>query len=240
MIVRASLDRLTKVKSFGSVKMIGITTLQKLIETYPKSKEILDIFQKETYKLKSPVFGAGLIVFNTNFIDKNTFIKLKQIFNNKKFSGSEEIVLNLFFYKKWKKLPLIYNVSPNHLKNFFNIKWNDKAIILHFARMDNLPEERPWHPIHPFYKEWKSNLDKAELIDLNNIPKGKKWNKFRIYWNSLYLWIKRYIPTPFYRFKEIFSYIKSNLNKFIGKIGIFLKKYNPQLYHKLKKIKDGK
>jgi len=248
IIVRASLDGLTKVKGFGSVKIIGVT-LQKLIKTYFKnisresaSEKTLDILQKEDYKLKSPVFGAGLIVFNTDIIDKNTFIELKQIFKHKKFPGSEEIVLNLFFYNKWKKLPLIYNVYPNHLKDSFNIllnpnhlkdsfnilKWEDRAIILHFAITDNLPKERPWHPINPFYEEWKSNLERAELIDLKNIPKGKKWSKFRIYWNSLYLRI-RSIPHFLYTF----------FDRLIGKFGIFLKKYNPELYHKLKKFLDS-
>jgi len=241
IIVKASLDRLTKVKSFGAVKMRGITTLQKLIETYPKSKEILDILQKEAYKLKSPAFVAGVMVFDTNITDKNAFIELKQIFEHKKFSGSEEIVLNLYFYKKWKRLSLVYNVSPNHMRNSFNIlKYKDKAIILHFARFDNLPEERPWNPVNPFYEEWKSNLERAELIDLKNIPEGIKWSKLQIYWNSLYLWIKRYIPAPSYRFKKISFYIINTPDKIIGKFGIFMKKHNPKLYHKLKKIKDGK
>jgi len=230
IIVRASLDRLTKVKGFGAVLDLGLLKIAKNINQRNK-KLFLEI--QKNYQLNTQSFNAGVLIFNTDIISKNSFTELRRLF--KKYSQisiwAEQAVFNLYFYKKWKRLPLVYDVLVSYLSYVKNLK----GIILHFVGFGN---KKPWDITNSFYEEWKSNLERAELIDLKNIPKGKKWSKFCIYWYSLYLWIKRYISILFYR--KIFFYITYNLNRFIGKFGIFLKKHNPKLYHKLKKIKDGR
>jgi hypothetical protein len=98
---------------------------------------------------------------------------------------------------------------------------------LHFIRLNN-HNTRCWDKENYFYEEWKSNLDKAEFIDLNNIPEGKKWGSIKIQICSLSIIICL-------KFKKILHFIKYAPNKILGKVGIFLRKYNPQIYIKLKK-----
>ena len=81
-----------------------------------------------------------------------------------------------------------------------NVK-NLKGIILHFVGFGN---KLPWDIANSFYEEWKSNLDRAELIDLDNIPEGKKWDKFHIYLYSLDILIRKYFRNPLSQ-KNIFS-----------------------------------
>ena len=62
-------------------------------------------------------------------------------------------ILNLFFYKKWQKLSVIYNVFPYYWNKFYKMKTeNIDGVLLHFAG------ETPWKKPHdinnPFYCEF--------------------------------------------------------------------------------------
>jgi len=260
IIVRASIDELTKTTAFSSPK-----TLKKYFIVYfylSDSKELPIL--KEEYGLKrlfKPAFNSGVMSFNTSIIKDDTFDNLMTIFKKyANISNGDDSILNLFFYNQWIPVPLVYNVRVYHL-GFIK----RQGIILHFERPSRTSEKntKPWDEGTPFYKEWKSNLDRAEFIDLNRIQKGKKWTPLKIKSYSLILNINVYVilyiniifdrlkafflnkikPFFIYNVKSFFSYkvrfffiyVLKTPDRLIGRIGFFIKKYNPDLYDKLKK-----
>jgi len=253
IIIRASLDKLIKLKGFWATDLLDNA---KLSAQFADNK-IPEIIKKE-YNLDEPSFNPGVIAFSTDIINDNSFRDIKRLSDTyREISNGDEGIFNLFFYKKWKKLPFSYNVWPGRINLRFNIKReNVRGIVLHFVGGTGKDNLKPWDKEDFFYKEWKSNLDKAELIDLNNIPKGKKINSFRIFLYSSYMHIKPYLSinfslNGFYHFyfkikkiiiqalfliKKLFHFLKYLPDRFIGKFGIFLKKHNPNLYTKLKNI----
>lgn len=216
--VRASLDELTKIMGFGAVADFP----KKLKEQFTRSRKYRTIFTKLTryYNLKEESFNCGVIIFNTGIIKKDIFSKLKSLLEeyNKVSCFNEQSILNLFFYKKWKKLPLIYNLFPYALIDGYFVRPKKvKGIILHYQ------EFKPWVTKDFFYEEWRKNLEKCELINLKQTQIPSKWNNKEIKEYSLYF--KRKIPIFF-------------LCRCIGLFGIFLKEHSPKLYLKLKKLKD--
>ena len=92
----------------------------RMIDQFKKNKRSENLLLKKLEErrvcLNEKVFNSGVFVFKTGIIKKNTFDKLMEIL----YSFSEEIlladqpVLNICFYKKWKSLPIIYNIWPVH------------------------------------------------------------------------------------------------------------------------------
>lgn len=257
IIVRAPIDRLIETKAFSSPK-----TCKKYFIIYfscNDSKEFLKL--KEEYgikRLNKPAFNSGVISFNTSIIKDDTFDKLMAIFRKyASISNGDDSILNLYFYDQWIPLPLVYNVRINH----FVLKKICKAVILHFERPSRIGDEndKPWDYGSPFYKEWKTNLEKAEFIDLNKIQKAEKWANSKIVFYSLLLNIESFIKLYFYliyakfikgpfrfcfykligffRYKSIplLRYVIKTPERLIGIVGAVLKKYKPELYNKLKK-----
>lgn len=227
-LIRASLDELIKVKGLAAVKELGVLNLssqftsQKNIEE--KTSPIFRELRKE-FNLKTSMFNTGILVINTNLINADTSNKLNQLFNKYQevMTGSDQAAFNLMFYKRWQKLSPIYN--SRYLSgslNWWHIKLEKiKGIIIHFPGKD-----KPWLSSNYFYQEWKANLDKADKIDLNNIPKGNNWTKWQARNYSMYL-----------SFRYIFVYVYYFIDIKVGKIGIVLKKYSPRLYWALKRLK---
>ena len=231
MIIRASLDDLTKIKGFAAVHE------GRLLNNFLKNIHLkLEGISKksynkllENYNLNEPIFNAGVMAFNTSIIKKDTFSKLQKLLNQyiEITTAMEESILNLYFYKKWEKLPIVYNINPYHLINFKNIKPEKiKGIIFHFRN------HKPWNSKNYFYEEWKNNLNKAEHIDLkkSRVQNIKKWAEKDIKKYSLYLKNKNF------SYKYFFYKIKIFIDRIIGLIGIFLKRNHPRLYWKLKKM----
>jgi hypothetical protein len=110
---------------------------------------------------------------------------------------------------------------------------------LHFVGGGIFGENKPWHISHPFYNEWKNNLEKADLIDLKNIPNVKKWSLFKIRKENKHL-SRLYNLSPLYLILVRFIYpMIRTINNLLGRIGLFLELISPKLYKLLKKIKNG-
>jgi len=244
IIVRGSLEKLTKLKGFGAFqgndgclhhqfykkfveesiysvsKHVGITD-----EEYEKTFNKL----KKEYNLKKPLFNAGVFVFNTDIINKNTFQELKDLFYNygKISAFAPQGELNLYFYKKWEKIPSIYNVNPYYLNHNYKISLDKiNGAILHFSGSNSMG--KPWEIINPYYLEWKDNFNKAESINLKKSQQSKK-------------------NASDYKIENIRFHLYSNYGKTIQKIdriigvfGIFLKNEFPQIYKIAKKYKKIK
>ncbi len=245
IIVRASLDKLAKTTGFNAVTDMDGPKLKNQITEKSKS-----IFLERKFRLNAKFFNAGVMAFSTDIIKEDSFSKLKELFlEYKQFSKfGEQLILNVYFYKKWKKLPLVYNLWPYYLNFYYDLKLRTiQAIIFHFIGIDDKKEFRPWDPFNPFYPEWKSNLEKAELIDLNKIPEGKKWSSFKIYSYSFYLnrkILRKKLPILIEKIvlskRKIVSWVKYVIgtpDRIIGQIGILIKKHNPDMYYKLKGVK---
>ena len=249
IIVKASLERLTKIKYFGAVRDLYYNRLATQFYNPQKNQ-----FNNITYNFNVPAFNSGVFSFRTDLITPDTFSELDILFKDhfSEFRFLDQATLNLYFYKKWKKLPLIYNLFMIFLN--YKIPYKLKYILIHFI---TCPDLCPlWDPKNPFYQEWKTNLERAEFIDINKIQKVKKWDILKIeYYNSLLniYFFKLFAPHKLrsffvyklrsffvYRLKSFFLYLLNSPGRLIGKIGNFIKKINPGLYHKLRKMKGGK
>ncbi|MBR9706046.1 hypothetical protein GOV14_03365 [Candidatus Pacearchaeota archaeon] len=220
IIIRASLENLTKIKTFAAVQdNPNFSRLEDQLKNTKKlDQQVFNEIQKK-YNLDNPAFNAGVMVFNTDIIKDSTFNNIIDLFKKYKIIKDfpEQSRLNLFFYKKWEKLPIVYNFRPHTLIRKNLQKNKIKAIILHFTK------NKPWDSKDFFNKEWDYNLKKAELIDLKKPQKPKIWTKQQI---------KKYSS---YIEKRLVSY---NLKGIIGQVGIFIEKISPKVYFKLKKIKQ--
>jgi lipopolysaccharide biosynthesis glycosyltransferase len=287
IIVRASLDDLTMVKGFGAVTEAWNNRLsyqiieKKFIElekrgTDEKTFDKLSDELKKNYQLNRQTFNSGVMAFNTDIIKEDTFLELNNLF--KKYSkisfGVDQLIFNLFFYKKWKKLFWVYNIYPLELRYRCGIHPKKiRGIIVHF--IDIQPSKKcriwdkkwkktlgkPWNRGSPFYQEWQDNFKNAELINLTERPLAKKiWAAREIYLCVLYLnlmsvlyylwiislayrilpYIKQQMQQMTQQIQHMIQHMTQQIHRGLGAIGIFLKKHNPNLYFKLKKIMHKK
>ncbi len=183
IMVRASLDALNEVKGFAAVRDSAGPLLNQFVNENDKNSVLFHKLRKN-YDLQEPSFNAGVMVFSTDIIKNDTFFQLKKIIQKyeKIRITSDQMCFNLLFNKKWQKLPIAYN----SLFFVFNAAYQEeinkgglKTIVLHFAR--GLRDLLNMNMKNVFYKEWRENLYKAELIDLNNVlPPKEIWTNKRI------------------------------------------------------------
>ncbi len=235
IIIRASLGRLLEVKEFASVKDVFSSKLEgeiikkkKIISRGVSISEfkILTLSLKKKYNLKIHNFGAGMFVLNTHLIKNETFNEIKKIIDDyhKIAVNADQFALNLYFYKKWQKLPAVYDFYIYKDKNQWNLAFNKlQSIVIHFCT------RKPWITNSYFYKEWLSNYNKSSQIDLNKIPAGLVWTPTRIFFYGLYLTIREKICS--------INRIKYFLIKIYFKVVIFCEKKFPKSFLLLKRAK---
>jgi len=131
------------------------------------------------YSLTATAFNTGFFAFNTAIIDSTTQPRLKLILDKyMEFSRfGEQLCMNLFFYKNWEQLPMEYNLFATYLTDQQRLSRHlVDGVVLHFPRFGDETNCRCWNKENVFFDEWNSNLQRAELIDLNRIPKpGNRW-----------------------------------------------------------------
>jgi len=224
--VRASLEELTKVNGFAAAG--GWGHLSKLFMTlhYLKIKKInLNLFSelKRDYILESASFKSGLMALNTDVIKKDTFPKLRKLFNSyNEIIYGDEAILNLYFYRKWTRLPNVYNVdvrySPANLEKIKSKKI--QGITLHLGKV---------YSKNYFYEEWKNSLRRAELIDLKRISlPSKKFTEDEIRYNQ------KLLEQRTFSMKNLVSSAEFSADRLLGLCGLFLKYNHPKLYLQLK------
>jgi lipopolysaccharide biosynthesis glycosyltransferase len=224
IIVRGSLDELTKIKGFAAPNATNINLKKCFL--YPKRSLYKRLIKR--YPLTGSAFNSGVMAFSTDVIKEDSFSKLiefMRLYGSLNLDGDEP-TFNLLFYKQWKKLPWIYNLYPHDLQYRCHIQPDKiKGIIIHFVESC-----KPWDRRSFFYKEWQENLRKAELINLGaRPPAAKRWTAIEIQLDVLYLNFK---PAPFLMPRQV--------DRLMGLVGIFLKKHNPDLYFKVKKVMHNK
>lgn len=222
IIVRASLKDLARVKTFASPHLMG-DRLKFFL--HPDGNGALYKSLEEKYDLDSMPFNSGVMAFPTKIIDDGLFDILLNTFNEyRDIISGDDPVFNLVFYKKWAKLPLVFDIAPETIEAKTGInKHLLKGIIFHFKDGELNDKQSP------FYSEWNINLIRADKIDLKMRQRGYSWGKFKIFHYSLYLNAK-------YRFRSSFQYIRNIPDRLAGTIGSFLKKNSPGMYFRFKKI----
>ncbi len=236
IIVRGSLKGLTNVKGFASPNIIG----DRLRYFYYNDTDTM-LYSKleKEIDLDSKAFNCGVMAFSTDIIHEDLSEKLMGIFNAyQKISSGADPTLNQYFYKSWKKLPVIYDITPENIEKYTGIPATKiKGIIIHLKDHELADEQKS------FYKEWKASLEKADGIDLNKVPKGIKWNIFqKVYHSGIIefkysLYLFHYKSSHFlkYKIKPRLAYIIKTPDRLVGFSGGILKKICPSLYRKLKK-----
>lgn len=228
IMVNASLNKLLKKKGFNAVKDLPNPRIYgHFRKKNSKNKKYFDKIEKK-YDLNSPAFNVGVMSFETDIIERNTFSELKDLL--KKYHQilllPEQAILNIYFSENWNRLPFVYNSftyfflknNPNPLKI--------KAIILH-----SVYKYKFWIQSSPFFEKWSLSLKKADFINFNIPQKAKIWKPFSVYLFSFIYELTYY----FYLFKDKKrNKLKQNVKKNIGKGGLYLRKYFPRTYFYLK------
>jgi len=230
MIVKGSLDDLKRVRGFGAVldHLVVNGLIDQFIIPSQMGKKTFNKLKK-MYDIKTLTFKSGVMAFSSDVIKKDIFPKLIKLFKCytklTKSGNLDQPIFNLFFYKKWEELPILYNLDIKDFK-FINYK-KTKAIVIHFSESYKLG-----HHQNPIYEEWNSNLEKANKINLNKIPvPHKRFTQSEIKNYSHYLKIR-----SIFSFPNWIPFIDYQ----IGLIGIFLYDKFPKLYFILKKLKNKK
>lgn len=187
IIVKTSLSPLADLEGFNAVKEIPLGKP-------PVENSVL------SPKINGEIFNAGVFVFSTDIIKESDFSKLEGLFLKYKDSvGSDQEIFNLFFEQKWSQLPLFYNLNVYKVTGRYLFFKRRLRGILHF-----IGESKPWKKNNPFYKEWLSNLNRADKIDIrkryeiNKLPddainRYSNLFKMMIYLFSPILLIDKYI-----------------------------------------------
>jgi lipopolysaccharide biosynthesis glycosyltransferase len=178
------------------------------------------------------------MAFNTDIISENDFQNLKKLFFHYQniLYISEETVLNVYFYDKWQELSQVYNICPSYEIYHSKCGPDDlKGIVLH--TYSSFSGGKPWSPKSPLNLEWKTNLGKAELIDiLNPQTPNKILSKGEEAENDFYL--KNLHKRDLYKYCRYKIYYYYRYNKYRLRAGVFLKNNYPQIFKLQRKLRN--
>jgi len=177
IVVRGSLDTLAQAEGFAAARILNLarTLLKGQFQDPNKHNRCLFGELRRRCDLNKPAFNSGVMAFNTDIISEDDFQNLKDIFFRFKdiLFISEETVLNIYFYDKWLELSQVYNICPSYEIYHSECSPDDlKGVILH--TYSNFPGGKPWNPKSPLNSEWKTNLNKAYIMDIANPQPARK------------------------------------------------------------------
>lgn len=237
IMVRASLNRLTKLKGFfasdnSQLKHRIITPFEMKLRGINTN---LPQELKNKFDINKNTFCSGIMIFSTDIIKEDTFPKLKSLSDRygKISSCWEELALILLFNNQRKRLLTPYTIVPHKVQLYCDLTQEEiKGIILHFC------EEKPWIKNNFFYKGWNRNLNRANLIDLKKRPTAKNiWSQQEIISYDEYIKNKITINRSRKNPKKPKIKLFFKINKIFGRGNLFLKKYFPRIHLLIKKFK---
>lgn len=136
--IQGDINKLREVKAFSAVPYKSYRLNQCFLnKETSKFKELTDKFDLDVIPL-----NTGVMAFPSSIITETTFNDIIELYDKYKnvVYGDDEI-LNLFFYKKWKKIKITYNFDKENYKKFL---------------ISSKPP-RILHHIHD--KEWQNAVD---------------------------------------------------------------------------------
>jgi lipopolysaccharide biosynthesis glycosyltransferase len=210
IIVFTSIDFLVNVETFSAATDMYYNQLKSQIQK-PLTNQEFGL----KYSLRSKVFNSGVFSFNTEIIKDNTFELLIGLSNKYlKFARyPDQLILNLYFYEKWKILPVVYNTYAT-FHDFRFPRFLKVPIIHFFARIkDDAGLFNPvWNHKNLYYSIWKKNLDNFDGIDLSTRENSQIYSRLQRWFNSFVL------KTIIYK-KRLGRILK----RLIGRFGDFVK-----------------
>jgi len=229
LIVNCSLDVFldtNKMSALGNFSYPSFkqTKLKHFFKFY-KLRQASQLRDLKVFGRNLPILSSGFFIIDTDIITNQTFEDLKQLFYKYQndVGGIDELVLSMYFAGQWDSLSPIYCLHHNHLIDY-QIKLNGiKSVTTHF-----ISHQKSLDYCGSIYNTWKNNLNKADLIDLNNrLDPVAIWSRSDMKKNY-YRLIMRTMPIR----------LRLLLNKISGMFGIILKKLLPSLYYFLIKFKN--
>jgi lipopolysaccharide biosynthesis glycosyltransferase len=126
--IQGDINKLSRVKTFCAVPYDAYRLNALFLNREsPIYKELLKNFDLNVVPLNS-----GVMAFPSSIINKNTFEDMIALYRKYKYiMYSDDEVLNLFFYKKWKKLKITYSYDLEHYRDYL-IK-NKPPRIIHYV-----------------------------------------------------------------------------------------------------------
>jgi lipopolysaccharide biosynthesis glycosyltransferase len=206
VLVRASIEKIADVKGFAAVHDFSSLRNQFFGDT--------NKLHQNAYDLERPAFNTGFMVFDTNVITENMFEEMKALFE--KYASisrwGEQGLLNLFFYKRWKRLPALYNIHYKFFIDRLKMKPEKiKGVMVHLLE-GNIPRK----PQDDFYDEWMDNLKRADDIDLDKrLPAAGNWTSLQAQLYFLGIIIRH--PDYYWWFFKLFINNYFYLLYFLGK-----------------------
>jgi hypothetical protein len=240
IIVRASLERMVANGGFLAPNATGVNLKKEF-----SKKRNPEIFRelRRNYPLRGCSFNTGVFAFDGADIKDDTFQKILGLYG--KFgalnSYGEEGTFNLFFRRKWKMLPIVYNAYPQYMDDSYGIKSEHlRAVILHFVE-----SEKPWNRESPFHAEWERNFKNAERIDLNArrepaarwTPEDEKGFARSLILPGFFISLAyhtRPFSTLLFRIAWKTKFLLLSIDRMIGKVGLIIKKKSPRLYERIR------
>lgn len=147
-IVRYSLDAVTRTKGFAAAgDWLANALIKFQIRDWQAMGETECSRRLTGYSLTATAFNTGFFAFNTGIIQGDTQAKLKSMLDQyldlSRFA--EQLAVNLFFYKNWKRLPMEYNLLATYLNIKRHVpKHQVDGVVLHFPRFGDEMGLRCW------------------------------------------------------------------------------------------------
>ena len=239
VIVRGSIDELTKVKGIAAVRIFNTyrTLLGGQLYNYDENMKLYQELDRE-YDLNKPALNSGVLAFSTDVIKDEMLLEFRRIIQ--RFGEiillPDECVLNLYFYDKWQELPAVYNFCPGYEMFYRDCKPDElKGIILHTYSALRA-RRKAWDPRSPLYREWNINLKKAELIDLSELkPPRKTLSKEEAIRDGLYLknlhvlYFSKYLFSRKHIISQVETLFRHYLHKLLKRTSFAFNKNNTRL-----------
>jgi hypothetical protein len=153
MIVRARLRDDLLVPRFGAVR-----DLLNLRSQYRPGSGPADLTD-------ASAFNTGMLSFNTNIIENNTYSKLLSLLlaHWRTTRLVDQPAVNYYFRDLWEPLPMEYNVFA-HLK-IFGRYWREhgRGTIVHFTS-----SPKPWDAACAASADWRANLKRFASLDVRD------------------------------------------------------------------------
>lgn len=235
VIVRSSLDRMVETESFGAVKG-GHTNLRcafiSKLQAWLENKDTARINTIiSSYNMKSSVFNSGVFSFSSNLITEELFdhvVGLQSTYGDLS-TCAEEAVLNLVF-NNWKEYPAVYNLDPDFFLKTTSLRPVDiDGAILHFIA------HKPWDKQNPFFDEWSLYHNKADEVTLTKVLPAKKISP-----SEIEIIVQRLFKNTLRgAYKKFIYHGNIVVQKYIGLVGLIIKRISPRVYQLLLKVKNG-
>jgi hypothetical protein len=188
MMFWSSLDRLARVKGLAAISDRTDLAWQ----FRKRSEQTEDLYRdlSRRYDLRQEAFNTGLLAYSTDVIREDTLAELQSLYLRfeKLQASADQGVLNLYFYRRWRRVPDFYAALRHVPARFFFVpKYELRTIGRHFVG-----RPRVWDPANPWHAEWKRSLARFEDVDARK-PKPPRhvWSGFEIRRYYASLWARR-------------------------------------------------